>query len=91
MKFDLGSIVATPGVLNLLSQHARSPDEFLVRHANGDWGELDASDASLQRAIIEGRAEGRLMSVYTMLDHTRIWIITEHDRSVTTILLPEEY
>lgn len=89
MKFPLGRVVATPGALEALQAARQSPLEFLKRHAQGDWGELDAHDIaenelSLQRGF-------RLLSRYTLSDNTVIYIITEADRSVTTILLPQEY
>jgi len=88
-KFPLGQIVATPGVAEALAQNRQSPTIFLRRHRRGDWGELDHKDRaenefSLSRGL-------RLLSAYTLKDSTCIWIITEADRSVTTILLPEEY
>lgn len=89
MKFPLGRVVATSGAIAALQVARQNPLTFLKRHAQGDWGELDAHDIaenqlSLQRGF-------RLLSAYTLTDGTRIWIITEADRSVTTLLLPEEY
>lgn len=88
-KFSLGRVVATPGALAALQATGQSPLEFLVRHAQGDWGELDAEDRQQNRQAL---AKGlRLLSAYRTRDETRLWIITEADRSVTTLLLPEEY
>jgi hypothetical protein len=75
--------------LEALAAAGQSPLDFLKRHAQRDWGELDAEDIaenefSLQRGL-------RLLSRYTLRDGTVIWIITEADRSATTLLLPEEY
>ena len=62
---------------------------FLDRHARGDWGEVDAEDKQAnQDALVHGE---RLLSAYRTSLDVRIWVITEADRSVTTILLPEEY
>jgi hypothetical protein len=88
-RFPLGQVVATPGALAALQANNQDPLPFLSRHAQGDWGEVDAddwkeNDFSLTREL-------RLVSAYTLSDGTRIWIITEADRSVTTILLPSEY
>ncbi|HUQ94625.1 MAG TPA: hypothetical protein VM120_23285 [Bryobacteraceae bacterium] len=88
-KFHLGKVVATPGALSALAAVGQSPQEFVSRHQGGDWGEVDEHDArenetSLQQGF-------RLLSAYTLKDGTRIWVITEADRSSTTILLPEEY
>lgn len=86
-RFDLGRLVATPGVLA-----AASPAEManaLRRHQSGDWGDLDADDAAAnENALVE---ELRILSVYRTASGTRFYIITEHDRSVTTLLLPSEY
>ncbi|MDK2126761.1 plasmid related protein [Chitinimonas sp. DQS-5] len=69
--------------------------DCIRRHARGDWGSVPKSDAALNLAALTPGDEGRLMSVYplpTAVDgETTIWIITEWDRSVTTILLPSEY
>lgn len=85
--FDLGAVVATPGALLRIP-----PSEViaaLARHACGDWGEVDSEDwAANNRSLEDGT---RLLSAYTSPDGTRFWIITEWDRSVTTILLPSEY
>lgn len=88
-KFSLGQIVATPGAFAALETAGHRPLEFLKRHVQGDWGELDPEDVEENElSLINGL---RLLSAYTLKDGTRIWIITEADRSVTTILLPEEY
>jgi hypothetical protein len=75
--------------LQALEKAGQQPQEFLHRHANGDWGEVDAYDAkenelSLQRGF-------RLLSSYTTVAGDKLWIITEADRSATTLLLPSEY
>ena len=84
----LGKVVATPGALNLLSEIGEDPFDFLARHASGDWGELCAFDRRQNEiALREGL---RVLSSYeTPAGH--VWVITEADRSVTTILLPENY
>ena len=80
--------MATPGALRLLMDAGEDPFGYLARHASGDWGELDARDRrENERSLKHG---WRLLSSYPVGDE-RIWIITEADRSVTTILLPEEY
>ncbi len=83
----MGRVVATPGALEVLA-----PEEPLVllrRHAAGDWGEVDAHD---QRANNRALKDGtRILSAYTLPGGRKVWIITEADRSATTILLPEEY
>jgi hypothetical protein len=84
----LGRVVATPGAWKLLMEARKHPFNFLVRHATGDWGELCTFDRRQNEiAVREGY---RVLSSYDVLAG-RVWIITEADRSVTTILLPEEY
>jgi hypothetical protein len=85
----LGRLVATPGALRAFETTGENPVTFIARHMNLDPGDLSAEDqlANL-RAVREGT---RVFSAYRLRDGTRIWIITQADRSVTTILLPEEY
>ena len=84
----LREIVATPGALELLSEAGEDPLGFLARHASGDWGDLDAHDRrENERSLRHG---WRVLSSYPVGRKT-VWIITEADRSVTNILLPEEY
>ncbi len=88
-KFQLGQTVITPGALNALLSCGESPSKFLAHHAKGDWGDVCAEDKAFNdEALITGT---RLISAYTTTSGTKIWVITEADRSVTTILLPEEY
>ena len=63
---------------------------LVVRHAGGDWGDLSDDDRDLnERALAKGGE--RIFSAYNLSGGRRVWIITEADRSVTTVLLPEEY
>src|SRR5690348_14752048 len=88
-KFSLGQIVATPGALAALGRSGEFPQKFLSRHASGDWGEVDAED---KRANDQALRHGlRILSAYITSTGEKLWIITEADRSVTTILLPDEY
>ena len=87
--FPLGQNLATPGALEALAASGQSPVEFLRRHVVGDYGIVGSDDAKLNdEAVINGE---RLLSAYRTKKGEKIWIITEADRSVTTILLPEEY
>jgi hypothetical protein len=87
--FPLGHIVATPGALAALERANQSAARFLTRHAGGDWGELDRADiAENEYSMTHGF---RLLSSYTTAIGERLWIITEADRSTTTLLLPDEY
>jgi hypothetical protein len=88
-KFPLGQVVATPGALAALQDTGESPLPFLQRHAQGDWGDLDEEDKQENEFSLTRNL--RLLSAYTLTDGTRIWIITEADRSATTILLLSEY
>jgi hypothetical protein len=84
--FRLGRIVTTPNALQSLTQ-----DDILLgiqRHQAGDWGDLtDDNRATNDRALAQG---GRIVSAYNAMNGTRFWLITEADRSATTILLPED-
>jgi hypothetical protein len=84
----LGRVVATPGALKLLSEIGEDPFGYIARHAAGDWGELCAFDRRQNEIAL--RDGYRVLSSYEV-PAGRVWIITESDRSVTTILLPEEY
>ena len=87
--FPLGQVVATPGALAALVVAGQTPYEFLNRHVTGDWGTLPEEDVEEnERALKHGY---RIFSGYNLSDGTRMWVITEHDRSVTTLLLPLEY
>ena len=86
--FNLGQTVATPGALAALEQAAISPITLLRRHQRGDWGDLGNEDKqSNDQALSLG---DRIFSAY-QFDTVKFWVITECDRSTTTILLPEEY
>jgi hypothetical protein len=87
--FELGQIVATPGALAALKKAGQQPGEFLTRHINRDWGDLDEEDRKENEYSLEHGF--RLLSAYKTNAGDRLWIITEADRSVTTLLLPEEY
>lgn len=88
-RFALGSIVATPGALDAFRAAGDDPMAYLVRHVAGDWGDVDEHDhRENEFSLIHGF---RLLSAYTLSSGTKIWIITEADRSVTTVLLPDEY
>ena len=87
--FELGQIVATPGALAALKKAGQQPGEFLTRHINRDWGDLDEEDRKENEYSLEHGF--RLLSAYKTNAGDRLWIITEADRSVTTFLLPEEY
>jgi len=94
-RFLLGRIVITPGAIGVLSNAGQQPGGFLLRHITGDWGELSDHDRLANDAACRFENEpdrrDRILSAYLTKRNERIWIITEWDRSVTTILLPDEY
>src|SRR5258706_16029897 len=87
--FELGQIVATPGALAALKKSGQQPGEFLTRHVNREWGDLSDEDRKENDYSLEHGF--RLLSAYRTHAGDKLWIITESDRSVTTLLLPEEY
>jgi len=87
--FPLGQTVATPGALALLDRAAANASTLLTRHQTGDFGDIDEADRVANANAI--RHGARILSAYVLGRGARIWIITEADRSVTTLLLPEEY
>ena len=89
IKFSLGRVVATPGALAALDKCREEAATYLLRHAQGDWGDLDREDARANdAALVDGT---RLLSSYRTTAGVKLWLITEADRSATTLLLPEEY
>ena len=88
-KFTPGRIVATSEALGALAESGQSPAAFLDRHLRGDWGMLGPEDTlANEQALLDGE---RLFSRYLTTKGEALYIITEWDRSVTTLLLPEEY
>ena len=88
-KFPLGRLLATPGALREFTEAGENPLRYLLRHASGDWGDVLAEDAKENEFSLSRRL--RLLSAYRLNNGTKVWIITEADRSATTILLPSEY
>lgn len=86
--FHLGSTVATSGALDLLDRNGINASDYLKRHQRGDFGDLCQADIQKNMVAITYRA--RILSAYN-IKQERLWIITETDRSVTTLLLPSEY
>jgi len=88
-KFDLGQMVMTPGADLAMRTARQVPLEFLLRHKYGDWGELPPEDVRENEWSLQNGA--RLFSAYRTRTDEKLWVITEWDRSVTTLLLSEEY
>ena len=87
--FPLGRTVATPGALKTIDEAGESPSFFLSRHQRGDWGDVCPEDARENEFSVLN--DFRVMSIYETEKGDKLWLITEADRSATTILLPEEY
>ena len=87
--FSLGQIVATPGALDALEEAGQGPIVFLHRHVTGDWSEMVEEDQEENRSSVEHG--NRVFSSYKLSTGQKLWVITEWDRSVTTLLLPDEY
>ncbi len=86
-KFAIGQLCCTPGALETVSDTEIST--ALSRHLQGDWGDMDAEDKQANDEAL--KAGSRLLSAYRTKSGTKFWIITEADRSATTVLLPNEY
>ena len=87
-KFSMGQVVSTPGALAALEDAGIMPSALLARHQAGDWGVVSPEDGKANaQALIDG---SRLLSSYAV-GTGKVWIITEADRSATTLLLPSEY
>lgn len=86
-RFELGRVVSTPGALAAVT--GEDIAKALARHHQGDWGDVGPVDWQMNEMALEGG--DRLFSVYYALNGVKIWVITEADRSATTVLLPDEY
>ena len=87
--FALGQVLATPGALETLEEAGKDPQEFLMRHQSGDWGDLSEEDKQENELSVK---EGyRILSAYVLESGQKVWVITEADRSATTLLRPSEY
>ncbi len=93
-KFTLGQTVATPAALKAIQEAGQTPDFFLDKHIQGDWGEVDDDDKRANdAALVDG---SRLLSAYRTLKDVKLWVITEAtddegQRASTCLLLPQEY
>ena len=86
--FPMGQVVATPAVADHFAVRGINPMDYLSRHAHGDWGDVPPEDAAANQASIERGT--RILSSYKVASET-VWVITEADRSSTTLLFPSEY
>lgn len=90
-KFSLGQIVATPAALELLRKLNLNPSTFIDRHVTGDWGDLSPADKQANDDALSPKHPDRILSSYKIPGNNKVWVISEWDRSVTTVLLPEDY
>ena len=88
-RFALGQTVATPGALEALEEAEETAIHLLARHQTGNWGDVPPEDAAENELSVEKGF--RILSAYTLSTGIKVWVITEADRSATTILLPSEY
>jgi hypothetical protein len=86
--FDTGRMVATAGATGAFAAAGEQAGSYILRHVTGDWGDLCDDDKELNDDAL--RDGDRLLSAYRLGTGVKVWIITEGDRSVTTILLPSE-
>jgi hypothetical protein len=86
---ELGEVVATPGALEALAVARVEPRALLARHRSGDWGEIPTEDARENRRSL--KYGWRVLSSYSLSTGATVWILTEADRSVTTMLRSEDY
>ena len=86
--FSMGRVVATPPAIATMQEHGMTALELLRRHVTGEWEEMNAEDAALNRLSVT--TGGRIFSAFVR-DNVTIWVITESDRSSTCLLLPSCY
>ncbi len=88
-KFELGRVLMTVGVHALVRKEHLDPLVYLRRHTAGDWGDLGEHDKAVNERSL--RDDLQLFSMYEISPTLKVYVITEWDRSVTTLLLPSEY
>lgn len=87
--FPLGQIVATPQSIKEIEKNGQTPLHYVLRHQRGDWGDLSADDKKANNdALVHG---DRILSAYVLANKVKVYVITEHDRSVTTMMCADEY
>lgn len=86
--FPFGQVVVSPAAMQVLEKADMTPHSILQRHILGDWGDLTDSDKRANELAVE--LGGTILSAYKLPGGTTVWILTEPDRSVTTVLLPDE-
>ena len=86
--FEMGKVIATPAALQVCQDNGVNPLLLLGRHIGGDWGDLDAVDVAANVHAVQH--DLRIFSSYRIGD-SKVWVITEADRSSTCLLMPDEY
>ena len=95
--FETGTVVMTPGIKSIMDRGTAEAEiirDCLARHMRGDWGDLEEDDRRMNDESLVNERSGRLTDSLFSSYKTEfgdIYIITEIDRSATTVLLPEEY
>jgi hypothetical protein len=89
IRFQLGQLFMTPGAIEALEDAGQSPQEFISRHAGLEQGEL--CDDDHRENLFSVDKPLRIFSAFKTSRNVKLWVITESDRSATTILLPDEY
>jgi hypothetical protein len=89
IRFELGRLVMTPGAIEALEEAGQSPQEMISRHARLEQGEL--CDEDHRENLFSVDKHLRIFSAFKTANGVKIWVITEADRSATTLLLPDEY
>lgn len=93
-RFELGQCTATNNVMGAFEDNRQFPIQFIVRHQSGDWGDLGEDDKARNEAALIPNADGecdRILSAYHLRDGRQIYVITEWDRSLTTVMLDSDY
>jgi len=90
-KFELGDTVITPGAIAALEEAKETALPYMKRHHTGDWGDLCEEDKKSNNQALNPADPQRIFSSYILSNGTKLWIITEWNRSYTTILLPDDY
>jgi hypothetical protein len=95
-RLALGHVVATPGALDVVRAHGLDVLALVHRHARGDWGDIGRDDALANDLALDPACPARVLSAYEFPSKEGkpggwLWVLTEADRSATTVLLPAEY
>ncbi len=94
LLFELGQLYVTRGIQALMDEQGLDVSPYIARHQTGDWGEVCAEDAAENQLSLE--TGFRILSAYSFTSDIdgqtyKLWVLTESDRSVTTVLQPSEY